>query len=189
MLVAGTSEDAQRIRHWVASVLSPMGLRLSLEKTKITHIDEGLDFLGWRLQRHRKKGTIDRRYIYTYPSKKALGSIKDKVRDLCRMDINLPLEVPLHRLNRVLKGWTAYFRFGISHATFHYLRAFVWQRVIGWLRRKYRRSNWKELRRRNCGGRWWPTTEEVTLFDPAKVRTIRYSYRGTKIPSPWTGTA
>ncbi|MGW0828434.1 group II intron reverse transcriptase/maturase [Streptomyces sp. NPDC002845] len=189
VLVAGTREDAQRIRHWVASVLSPMGLRLSLEKTKITHIDEGLDFLGWRLQRHRKKGTIDRCYVYTYPSKKALGSVKDKVRDLCRMDINLPLEVLLHRLNRVLKGWTAYFRFGISHATFHYLRAFVWQRVIGWLRRKYRRSNWKELRRRNCDGRWWPTTDEVTLFDPAKVRTIRYSYRGTKIPSPWPSTA
>jgi RNA-directed DNA polymerase len=34
-----------------------MGLRLSPEKTCITHIDEGLDFLGWRIQRHRKRGT------------------------------------------------------------------------------------------------------------------------------------
>src|SRR6185312_10853852 len=38
-------------------VLSTMGLRLSPEKTLITHIDEGLDFLGWRIQRHRKRGT------------------------------------------------------------------------------------------------------------------------------------
>ena len=82
MLVAGTREDAISIRDWVAEVLSPMGLRLSPEKTKITHIDEGLDFLGWRLQRHRKKGT-DRRYVYTYPSKKALASVKDKVRNVC----------------------------------------------------------------------------------------------------------
>src|SRR5690606_12924259 len=46
VLVAGTREDAISIRDWVAEVLSPMGLRLSPEKTKITHIDEGLDFLG-----------------------------------------------------------------------------------------------------------------------------------------------
>ena len=63
VLVAGTREDAIGIRAWVAEVLSPMGLRLSPEKTKITHIDEGLDFLGWRLQRHRKKGT-NRHYVH-----------------------------------------------------------------------------------------------------------------------------
>lgn len=117
MLVAGAREDATAIRAWVAEVLSPMSLPLSPEKTKITHIDEGLDFLGRRLQRHRKKGT-NRHYVYTYPSKKALASIKDKVSNVCRQDTNLPLEVLLHRLNRVLRGWTAYFRFGVSHATF-----------------------------------------------------------------------
>ena len=37
---------------------STMGLRLSAEKTLITHIDDGPDFLGWRLQRHRKKGYL-----------------------------------------------------------------------------------------------------------------------------------
>ncbi|MFE7161596.1 reverse transcriptase domain-containing protein [Streptomyces sp. NPDC057636] len=51
VLVAGTREDAIAIRAWVAEFLSLMGLRLSPEKTKITHVDEGLDFLGWRLQR------------------------------------------------------------------------------------------------------------------------------------------
>ena len=99
-----------------------MGLRLSPEKTLITHIDEGLDFLGWRIQRHRKKGT-NRCYVYTYPSKKALTAVKDKVRTLCQQDVNLPLEILLHRLGRMLRGWTAYFRFGVSHNTFRYLRA------------------------------------------------------------------
>ena len=116
-------------------------------------------------------------------------AVKEKVRTLCRQDVNLPLEVLLHRLGRMLRGWTAYFRFGVSHATFSYLRAFLWRQVIGWLRRKYRRSNWKELRRVACGGGWWPATPEVTLLDPAKVRTIRYRYRGTKIPTPWPGAA
>jgi RNA-directed DNA polymerase len=188
LMVHGTRADAEALRDEIAGVLSTMGLRLSPEKTLITHIDEGLDFLGWRIQRHRKKGT-HRHYVYTYPSKKALAAVKDKVRALCRQDVNLPLETLLHRLGRMLRGWTAYFRFGVSHNTFRYLRAFLWRQVFGWVRRKYRRSNWKELRRRASGGRWWPTTEEVTLFDPAKVRTIRYSYRGSKIPSPWSGAA
>jgi len=188
LMVHGTRDDAAALRDEIAVVLSGMGLRLSPEKTLITHINEGLDFLGWRIQRHQKKGT-NRRYVYTYPSKKALMAVKDKVRTLCRQDVNLPLEVLLHRLGRMLRGWTAYFRFGVSHATFSYLRAFLWRQVIGWLRRKYRRSNWKELRRVACGGGWWPATPEVTLFDPAKVRTIRYRYRGAKIPTPWPGAA
>ena len=188
LVVHGTRADAETLREEVAGVLSTMGLRLSPEKTLITHIDEGLNFLGWRIQRHRKKGT-NRHYVYTYPSKKALVAIKDKVRALCRQDVNLPLEVLLYRMRPVLQGWTAHFRFGVSHDTFRYLRAFVWRQVFGWLRRKYRRGNWRELRRLACGGGWWPTTTEVTLFDPAKVRTIRYSYRGAKIPSPWPSTA
>ncbi|MEV1068199.1 group II intron maturase-specific domain-containing protein [Streptomyces sp. NPDC050263] len=107
---------------------------------------------------------------------------------LPRLASPAPLEVLLHRLNRVLRGWTAYFRFGVSHASCRYLRHFVWQRVIKWLRRKLRRRTWKDLRRRYCGGRWWPVTDEVRLFDPTRVKTIRYLYRGTKIPSPWPGT-
>ena len=62
------------LRAEIAGVLSTMGLRLSEEKTLITHIDDGVDFLGWRIQRHRKKGA-DRRYIYTYPAKKALAAV------------------------------------------------------------------------------------------------------------------
>jgi len=188
LVVAGTRADAEALREETAKVLSTMGLRLSPEKTLITHIDEGLDFLGWRIQRHQKKGT-NRYFVYTYPSKKALGAVKDRVRTLCRQDVNLPLAVLRHRLNRMLKGWTAYFRYGVSHATFQYLRAFTWRQVMGWLRRKYRRVNWKELRRRFCDGRWWPADGEAMLFDPARVRTIRYLYRGAQIPSPWPSTA
>ena len=188
LMISGTRADAEALREQTAKVLAVMGLRLSPEKTLITHIDEGLDFLGWRIQRHQKKGS-NRRYVYTYPSKKALGSIKDKVRALCRQDVNLPLAVLLHRLNRMLRGWTAFFRHGVSHATFRYLRAFIWRQVIGWLRRKHRRATWKDLRRRYCGGRWWPAEGEVTLFDPATVRTNWYRYRGAAIPSPWPSAA
>jgi RNA-directed DNA polymerase len=91
----------------------------------------------------------------------------------------------LHHLNPVLRGWTAYFRHGVSAATFQYLSAFTWRQVFGWLRCKHRRSSWKSLRRRYSAGRWWPADDEVTLFKCAKVWTHRYLYRGNKIPSPW----
>src|SRR6266480_2750723 len=100
LVVRGTRADAETLRGEAAAVLSTMGLRLSPEKTLITHIDEGLNFLGWRIQRHRKKGT-DRHYVYVYPAKKALSAIKDKVRALCRQDVNLPLEVLLYRMRPV----------------------------------------------------------------------------------------
>ena len=107
ILVAGTRSQTEALLPEVASVLSTVGLRLSVDKTLITHIDEGLDFLGWRIQRHQKRGT-DRHYVYNYPAKKALRSIKAKCKTICRMNVSLPLAVLLHQLNSVLRGWTAY---------------------------------------------------------------------------------
>ena len=72
VLVAGSRDDAEGLRAEVERVLAPMGLRLSEEKTRVVHIDEGFDFLGWRIQRQQKRGST-KRYVYTYPSKKALA--------------------------------------------------------------------------------------------------------------------
>jgi RNA-directed DNA polymerase len=65
LVIKGSRADAEALREEIAEVLSAMGLRLSPEKTLITHIDDGLDFLGWRIQRHRKKGTREQ-YVYSY---------------------------------------------------------------------------------------------------------------------------
>jgi RNA-directed DNA polymerase len=184
LAVAGSREHAAALCAEAEEVLSTMGLRLSPEKTLITHIDEGLDFLGWRIQRHRKRGT-DKHYVYIYPAKKALIAMTAKIKAMCRQNTNLPLGALLHRLNSMLHGWTAYFRNGCSSVTFQYIRAYLWQRVFGWLRRKHPKATWKELRRRyTCDG-WWPADGEVVLFNPGAVGTRRYYYRGTKIPNPW----
>ena len=184
VLVAGTRLHAEQLLVEVAAVLSPMGLRLSEEKTGICHIDEGFEFLGWRIQRQVKRGSEKTRFVYTWPSKKALASIKARVREITRQGTNHPLAHLLGQLNIVLRGWTNYFRHGVSAATFGYLHQFTWRRVICWLRSKYRRANWKELRRRHLPG-WWPTDGEVTLFDTEKVAITRYRFRGAAIPSPW----
>jgi len=186
LLVAGDRADAERLRAEAAEVLLPMGLRLSEEKTKIVHIDQGFDFLGMRIQRHRKRGGT-RCFVYTYPSRGALASVKAKVRSITdRRYTNQTLTVLLHRLNRLLQGWTNYHRHGAAAKTFSYLGAFTWHRVMNWLRHKHPRVGWKELRRRYLPG-WWPTQGEVRLFNPAAVAITRYRYRGADIPSPWAG--
>ncbi|WP_456340896.1 group II intron reverse transcriptase/maturase [Streptomyces mirabilis] len=188
LMVHGTQDDAAALRDELAGVLSTMGLRLSPEKTLITHIDEGLNFLGWHIQRHRKRGA-SRCYVYTYPSRKALTAAMGQVKTIRRRTATgLPLDDLLIQMNRMLVGWCMYFRPGVSSATFHYLRSYAWSQVMKWLRRKHHRINRKDLRRRYCGGGWWPSGEERTLFDPGKVRTTRYRYRGTVIPSPWPTT-
>ena len=182
-MVAGSRAHAEALREEVAGVLRPMGLRLSEEKTVVTHIDEGFNFLGFHIQRKQKRGTA-KRYVYTYPSKAALAAIKAKVRALTRGGTNQPLKVLLRRLNPVLRGWANYFRHGVSKATFDYLNGYSWRRVVIWLRHKHPRASWKLLRRRYLP-EWRPTEDEVALLNPASVPVTRYRYRAARIPSPW----
>ena len=186
VLVAGTRQHAEALKEQVAAVLATIGLRLSPEKTTICHIDEGFAFLGWRIQRHQQRGS-QRRYVYTYPSRKALAAVKAKVRAITGQTTNQPLQVVLHRLNWVLRGWANYFRHGASAKTFAYLDAFTWRRVIRWLCRKHQHTGWRTICRRWLPG-WRPTEGAVTLFDPGTIAIRRYRYRGAAIPSPWAAT-
>jgi len=187
-MVRGSQAHAEALREGIAAVLATMGLRLSPEKTLITHIDEGLDFLGWHIQRRRKRGT-SRSYVYVHPSTNAVLAVKRKLKTLRRtVEPNQSLDDLLRRINATLQGWAGYFRAGVSSATFSYLSHYTWQTVWRWIRGKHRKSTWKQLRRRYCGGGWWPATEERVLIDLEKIGTTRYRYRGSVIPSPWPDT-
>ena len=130
LMIRGTRADAEALREEIAVVLATMGLRLSEDKTLITHIDEGLDFLGWRIQRHRKRGT-SKSYVYVYPTTKAVLAVKRKVKTLCRqVEPNQSLDDLLRRINSTLRGWAAYFRAGVSSATFSYLSHYTWLSVV-----------------------------------------------------------
>ena len=186
VLVSGSQAHAHALREEVAAVLAPMGLRLSKAKTKVCHIDEGFDFLGFHIQRRHQRGTA-KRIVYTYPSKKALASIIDRVRALTSRSSHPTLAVLLRQLNPVLQGWCTYFRYGVSKATFGYLDQYTWRRVVRWLRKRHPRTKWAALMRRHLPG-WQPTEDGVTLFDPQKVTVSRYRYRATNIPAPWART-
>ena len=150
VLVAGTEGHAASVREEAAAELRTMGLTLSESKTRIVHIDQGFDFLGFRIQRQQKQGAV-KRYVYTYPSKSALASAKATVRTITRELLNEPLTVLLNRLNAFLRGWTNYFRHGVPKATFAYLSAFTWRRVMCWLR--------------GCANRRWLVRPEAGAFD------------------------
>src|SRR5262249_43236849 len=68
VMVHGAREDVETLREQIAEVLAPMGLRLSQAKTRVVHLSEGFDFLGFRIQWRRKKGT-DKWYVYTFVGK------------------------------------------------------------------------------------------------------------------------
>ena len=184
VMVHGTREHAEALRAEVTQVLAPLGLRLAADKTSVVHLDEGLDFLGWRIQRRRKKGT-SQRYLYTYPSKKALLSVMARVRTLTGRSQHRTLFDLLHRLNPVLRGWATYFRHGVSKRTFSYLGHFAWRRVVGWLRKRHPGITWARLRRHFLPG-WRPTQDGISLLNPGTITVSRYRYRGNKIPLPWT---
>jgi RNA-directed DNA polymerase len=188
VMVHGTRSDAEALRDEVAAVLAPMGLRLSETKTRVSHIDEGFDFLGWRIQRRDWRGRTGKKAVYTYPSKKALASIKGKVRRLTRRACHRTLGDLLRRLNPVLRGWCNYFRHGASSRTFSYIDHYAFWRVVGWLRKRHLGLNMHTLVRRYLPG-WEINDDGIEMFRPSRFAVERYRYRGNKIPTPWTSVA
>ena len=185
VVLHGQRADAEALWDEVGAVLAPMGLRLSVAKTRVCHIDEGFDFLGWRIRRRAWRGRTGRKAIYTYPSKKALASIVDRVRTLTRRAAHRTLADLLRRINPVLRGWCTYFRHGVSSRTFGYVDHYAFWRIVGWLRKRHPRLNMHTVVRRFLPG-WKIRAEGVEFFRAETVAIERYRYRGTRIPTPWT---
>ena len=185
VMVGSSRIDAEALREEVGAVLAPIGLRLSEDKTRVCHIDEGFDFLGFRIQRRAWRGRPGKRAVYTYPSKKALASVKGKVRRATRRHRHRTLAQLLRQVNRILRGWCNYFRHGVSARIFNYLDHFAWWRIVGWLRKRHRGLNWGTLSRRYLPG-WEIRDGKTEMFRPRRVAVTRYRYRGTRIPTPWT---
>jgi RNA-directed DNA polymerase len=187
VMVHGTRDDAEALWDEVGQVLAPMGLRLSEEKTRVCHIDEGFDFLGWRIQRRAWRSRTGNSAVYTYPSKKSLASIVGKVRQLTRRAKHRTLADLLRRLNPVLRGWCNYFRHGVSKRTFGYVDHFAFWRIVGWLKKRHLGLNAHTVIRRYVP-QWEIRDGGIEMFRPNRFAVERYRYRGTKIPTPWSST-
>jgi RNA-directed DNA polymerase len=184
--VHGTQRDADILREDIARVLAPLGLKLSPAKTRVAHMSDGLDFLGFRIQWRRKRGT-SKWYVYTFIADRPIRSVKDKIRAYTRRTSQQPPRDALIRLNQMMRGWANYFKHAVCKHIMGSLENFTWHRVIRWWRRLHRWKG-KDVRRHLTGphGRWRrPAAGGIELFNIAKVSVTRYRYRGSKIPSPW----
>ena len=92
-------------------------------------------------------------------------------------------------MNRSLRGWANYFRYGVSKAVFSAVDYHAWGRLMRWIRAKYagrHQLGMTQLRRRFCDKGWRFAHNGVTFTGAASVPVTRYRYRGSKIPTPWT---
>jgi RNA-directed DNA polymerase len=171
-------------------VRARVGERMGVRPLGLRFVVDDVERSGGCLQcgydRCASVGHVDRRHVAVGTAHLDAAVTSSQRQQLCAVSGTRPVEplaVVLRRLNPVLRGWANYFRHRVSKATFDYLSAFSWRRVICWLRHKHRRANCKWIRRRYLPG-WRPT--EVTLFNPTATAVTRYRYRGGQIPTPWT---
>ena len=184
VLVHGTRSDAVAIKTDIGDLLADkLRMTLSAEKTLVTHIDDGFTFLGFRIQRKRRGD--GRLVVLTYPSKDALAAVCEKIKKATgRGTTSLRLADVLRVVNPILRGWAAYFRYGVSKRTFSYLGYYAWWRMIRWIRRKHPGIGWKQMRRRYYGTDRI-REDDLKLYNPATMRVERYRYRGAQISTPY----
>jgi RNA-directed DNA polymerase len=189
VLVHGQQADVETLRENVVTVLALLGLRLSPAKTRVVHMSDGFDFLGFRIQWKRKRGT-NKWYVYTFIADRPFRAVKAKIRALTHRVSQANMGTVTGRINQILRGWTNYFRHAVCKHTLNRLRHFVEWRLIRWLRKRHR-WRWGQFRRRftTPNGRWLPIAAEgVVIFNPAAVTVTRYRYRGGTIPNPYLRT-
>jgi RNA-directed DNA polymerase len=182
-MVSGSRAHAEVLRKRAGQVLASLGLRLSESKTTITHLDEGIDFLGFRIQRKKQRGS-EKRYTYTHPSPKAKKSIREKVRRLTHRAIPMTAGEVLYALNQRLRGWCNYFRYAAAKEFFNELEWYLRIRVTRWTCKRHQGLAWKGFQRRFVR-EGAIVINRVPLFQPERVPVERYRYRGAKIQSPW----
>jgi group II intron reverse transcriptase/maturase len=133
VVLSATREQAEQARELVAAALDGLGLRLHPEKTRIAHLArgaEGFTFLGFEHRMRESWKQPGRWYLQKWPSRRAMASVRGKIRARTeRRYARLPLEWAVEDLNRVLRGWGNYFRYGNSGQKFAQIDSYVNERL------------------------------------------------------------
>lgn len=139
-----TKEDAERCCEILSVWLNNRGLELSQEKTKITHLSEGFDFLGFNIKHYQAPQTAKTGWkLLITPSKNSVKKIQTKLRDEWKSLIGLNLGAVLKRLNPIIRGWANYFRIGVASKTFSSLDNWMFTREMRYGKRTHpRKAKW-----------------------------------------------
>lgn len=190
-LVNGTREDAQREREVLETILKKkMGLTLSAEKTKITSLTEGFQFLG-----HRVRMRWDRRYGWTprieIPKEK-VSDLKYKVKQLTnRSTITWSLDELLQKLNPLLRGWSNFYHYCTgSKKILSNLDWYTRDRIWRWLRKKYPKATaqmiltFRKPSKKRPDWKVW-ATNRTEQYQMGWLKVMRYQ-RGWMKPADFT---
>ena len=147
VIVKGTREHAETVRAACRTYLEgTLRLTLNMEKTQITHVDDGFTFLGHRIIRKRG-GTGRKRPVTQIPQDRAQRLVQRLVRDLSTDYARNRLEVVAH-LNRQLAGWATFYQYtDYTARVYRRLDHVVFWQLARWMARKYRSGVARELRR------------------------------------------
>ena len=142
-IITGYSKEILESEVWplVEQFLRDRGLRLSPEKTRITHISQGFDFLGQHLRAFKGKLVIQ-------PSKKNTHAFLEKVRQLIKVNRNASQAALIRTLNPVIRGWANYHRHVSAKATFEKVDYEIWQALWLWAKRRHPKKNSNWIRKR-----------------------------------------
>ena len=137
-IITGESPEflREKVLPIVREFLTERGLQLSEEKTVITHIGEGFDFLGKNIRKYNGKLLIK-------PCKSAVRSFLGKVRDIIKSSKSIKQEILIRRLNPVIRGWVNNQRYVVSSKVFSTVDYEIYKCLWQWAKRRHKKKSRK----------------------------------------------
>ena len=178
-IVTGKTKELldEEVKPLVESFLRERGLELSAEKTKITHIEEGFDFLGQNVRRYSHGK------LWVKPSKKNIHTFLEKVRSLVKKSLHAPAWRLATELNRMIRGWALYHRHVKSTRIFSSVDRAIFIALWRWALRRHPRKGKRWLMRRyfaRRGGRSWCFFGSRRKPDGSKM--VVWLFHATSLP-------
>jgi RNA-directed DNA polymerase len=183
-IVTGATREVLvgEVRPMVEQFLAERGLSLSQEKTRITHIDDGFDFLGMNVRKYGGKLLIK-------PAKASVQRFLRKLRDIVKGNATVRQDLLIGKLNPLIRGWANYHRHVVSKRIFGRVSHAIWQCLWRWARRRHPNKGARWVRQkyfRTVGAQHWVFGTEtgktlgtgrpelLTLYDIASTPIRRH---------------
>src|SRR5665648_1065750 len=172
IITANTKEIAEELKDIVSQFLKNRGLTLSEEKTTITHIDDGFDFLGWTFRKFKGK-------LIVKPSKNSIKTLMRKCSTIIMKEGKADSQSELiRRLNQVIRGWSNYHRHVVASHAFSCINNTLYLLLQQWAKHRHpNKNNWWRLNRywheKNMK-RWLFMSDEYALINMRRIKIIRH---------------
>ena len=161
IVTASDKETLEDIKRMIEDFLKPRRLTLSKEKTVITHIDEGFDFLRWIFRKFKGK-------LIIMPSHKSMCKITQKVSELIKNSQTIKQEILISRVNEIIRGWANYHHATWAKKSFSTIDHRIWKMLWRWAKRRHpnKGKQWivNKYRKIHKGRKWTYMTEKNILF-------------------------